>query len=687
MFTEATWDSLPMIFRQVLISNIDADTFLTPGRQYTYHVRARNNVGAIDSTSASAVVPDCTAPNHPPEYFALGLIRETSPTTAYISWFPAYDQDVGDHVHYEVWMGLYPNPTVWQKKASVDAPTREATVTGLIPNTFYDVRIIARDDHGGSVTNSELGNFYELCTPPNHPPSISITSPQTGSRFGIPASIVIAVNAGDGDGTVRKVEFFADNRKIGEINSPSLQFTWYNAPAHTYSLTALATDDLGATAVSSDVQIEVNYPPAAFSLQSDEARCSAGIPAISNNWTAPVGMNYPTGAAYYVIYRNGIAYRTNDIASLTFDNTADVVPGQAYFYFVRAFNPFGYRNSNTNTVAVPQDVCCEAEVSLSDRFPGPSGSLGSLRIETDSACPWSVVKDGDWITIDSPTNGNGSTTLSYTVTANPNCIPRTATFTVRNRQISLTQSAGLGYASLSHSSTNFGSIGGSGSILLSAGLGCSWTATNDANWIGITSGSNGIGSNTISFFVAANVDCLQRTGTIAVAGLTFTVTQEAGIGSYTLIPSGGTVHPAGNSTGTVEVVVAGQHCGWTATKDVPWIAFTSSTDGVGSGMITYAVFPNANCEPRTGSVRIAGQEFIITQSGTGTYALFPANGRTHADGASTGTVQIVTGSQCNWAATTDAQWISLLSAASGTGSSNLSYAVARTPTVFRGPVR
>jgi Bacterial Ig domain/Fibronectin type III domain len=219
---------------------IDADTFLTPGRQYTYHVRARNNVGAIDSTSASAVVPDCTAPNHPPESFALGLIRETSPTTAYISWFPAYDQDVGDHVHYEVWMGLYPNPTVWQKKASVDAPTREATVTGLIPNTFYDVRVIARDDHGGSVTNSELGNFYELYTPPNHAPSISITSPQTGSRFGIPASIVIEVNASDSDGFVRKVEFFADGRKIGEVNSPSLPFTWYNAPAHSYSLTALA---------------------------------------------------------------------------------------------------------------------------------------------------------------------------------------------------------------------------------------------------------------------------------------------------------------------------------------------------------------------------------------------------------------------------------------------------------------
>ena len=56
---------------------------------------------------------------------------------------------------------------------------------------------------------------------------------------------------------------------------------------------------------------------------------------------------------------------------------------------------------------------------------------------------------------------------------------------------------------------------------------CSWSATDDASWITITSGASGIGNGTVSYRVAANTGPA-RTGHIYAAGLTHTVTQQAG---------------------------------------------------------------------------------------------------------------------------------------------------------------
>ena len=55
---------------------------------------------------------------------------------------------------------------------------------------------------------------------------------------------------------------------------------------------------------------------------------------------------------------------------------------------------------------------------------------------------------------------------------------------------------------------------------------CTWTATSNASWITITSGSNGTGNGTVSYSVSSNTDTSQRTGTMTIAGQTFTVTQS-----------------------------------------------------------------------------------------------------------------------------------------------------------------
>ena len=65
-----------------------------------------------------------------------------------------------------------------------------------------------------------------------------------------------------------------------------------------------------------------------------------------------------------------------------------------------------------------------------------------------------------------------------------------------------------------------------GSVLVTAGTGCAWTATSNASWITITSGSSGSGNGTVNYSVAAYTGKpKKRNGTITIAGQTFSVRQ------------------------------------------------------------------------------------------------------------------------------------------------------------------
>src|SRR5207247_1074144 len=85
---------------------------------------------------------------------------------------------------------------------------------------------------------------------------------------------------------------------------------------------------------------------------------------------------------------------------------------------------------------------------------------------------------------------------------------------------------------ISPGSASFTSSGGSSNVSVAAGAGCAWTAgTNDA-WITITGGSSGSGNGTVSYTVAANATTSSRTGTMTIAGQTFTVMQSGAPCTY-----------------------------------------------------------------------------------------------------------------------------------------------------------
>ncbi|MEO8130332.1 MAG: putative Ig domain-containing protein, partial [Bryobacteraceae bacterium] len=68
------------------------------------------------------------------------------------------------------------------------------------------------------------------------------------------------------------------------------------------------------------------------------------------------------------------------------------------------------------------------------------------------------------------------------------------------------------------------------------------------------------------------------------------------------------------SSGTINVATTAG-CGWTASSNTPWIAFTTTPSGSGTGTVSFNVAANPTA-PRSGSIQVAGQTLVVTQ-GTG----------------------------------------------------------------------
>ena len=93
----------------------------------------------------------------------------------------------------------------------------------------------------------------------NLAPSVSITRPSDGQFFAIGDTITIEAAASDADGSVVKVEFFEGSTLLGEDTTAPYSFTWNSVPGGTYTLTARATDNNGATRNAS-VRVYVGTP-------------------------------------------------------------------------------------------------------------------------------------------------------------------------------------------------------------------------------------------------------------------------------------------------------------------------------------------------------------------------------------------------------------------------------------------
>ncbi|HEX3479764.1 MAG TPA: BACON domain-containing carbohydrate-binding protein [Kofleriaceae bacterium] len=180
---------------------------------------------------------------------------------------------------------------------------------------------------------------------------------------------------------------------------------------------------------------------------------------------------------------------------------------------------------------------CSYSISPSSASPAAAGGSASVAVTAASGCSWVATSNDSWITITGGASGTGGGTVSYSVAQNTSGA-RAGTMTIAGQTFTVTQAAGGSCTySLSPTSSSPPAAGNSASVSVTAGAGCSWTATSNAAWITITAGSSGTGSGTVSYTVAQNTGG-PRSGTLTIAGQTFTVNQAAAGGTELLANPG-----------------------------------------------------------------------------------------------------------------------------------------------------
>ncbi len=118
--------------------------------------------------------------------------------------------------------------------------------------------------------------------PANQPPAVSLTAPAGGTSYTAPAGITLTADASDSDGSIARVDFYNGSTLLGSSTAAPYGFTWSDVSAGSYSLTAKATDNLGATATSAPVTVTVNGVAPTVSLTAPAGGATYAAPATVN---------------------------------------------------------------------------------------------------------------------------------------------------------------------------------------------------------------------------------------------------------------------------------------------------------------------------------------------------------------------------------------------------------------------
>ena len=90
-------------------------------------------------------------------------------------------------------------------------------------------------------------------------PTVALAS-SAGSLAVLPSTLQLAATAADRDGSVRRVEFYRGNSKIGQDTSAPYSFSVPITSAGTYTYSARAIDDDGGIGASTEVTITAGSP-------------------------------------------------------------------------------------------------------------------------------------------------------------------------------------------------------------------------------------------------------------------------------------------------------------------------------------------------------------------------------------------------------------------------------------------
>ncbi len=258
--------------------------------EQVYNDHSGNSLYSINVTPATSPVYYIFAQSNAGSYFATEPLNRLT-TSDFVSFTLASSNQVINASGVFQFPGLNSFPTV-----QVTSPTNAAILNaGSSPvisadaqelgGTITNVEFFANaTDLGGATTapysltwpNVVVGSFaltavatdalglmatssvVNVTVVVGHvPPTVSLTSPANYTTFNAPASVSLSATAAANTGNVTNVAFYQGSTLLTNVTSAPYNFTWANVTAGAYALTAMATDDSGASTTSGVVNITV----------------------------------------------------------------------------------------------------------------------------------------------------------------------------------------------------------------------------------------------------------------------------------------------------------------------------------------------------------------------------------------------------------------------------------------------
>lgn len=296
---------------------------------------------------------------------------------------------------------------------------------------------------------------------------------------------------------------------------------------------------------------------------------------------------------------------------------------------------------------------------------------------------WSVTPNNSWLSVVDAGNGQGGDLVSIAIAENPSYKARTGTVTIGTETFTVTQqgrpTAALSFA-VSPANSTASVEGANGIITVTATPDLPWAATSGANWLTVYAATaNGAGNGNVVYSASPNPTLSQRTGTITItpeaasgmAAKTHKVTQPAAQSALSM--SGYEFEAAGESC-SIDVSVA-DIVQWNISESLDWITVNGSTSRTGPGSVVLQAAANNTVYPRSGTVKIAGKTFNVSQKARGVELeydtkLFGTDGGDES-------ISIHPDGNVSWTAVaSDATWITIFQGDSGTGDGEILYIVA-----------
>ncbi len=274
-------------------------------------------------------------------------------------------------------------------------------------------------------------------------------------------------------------------------------------------------------------------------------------------------------------------------------------------------------------------VECRLGLSPTAAQFGKDAASGHFDVSVASGCAWVASSEASWLIVTGGGQGSGPGTVRFEVSRNVSVDSRTGAITVAGQRFSVTQAGDAGLCDYSVTPVEIRTCmaGVTATATVTTQPACAWTASADAPWMTVRSGSAGSGSGTITLVLGDNYDA-PRNARVLVRWPTPTLGQNIRVdqaGCRYAVSRATVALEAVGGPGTFDVFqqsdpttcggATQDRCVWAAVADVPWLTVTGATARAGDGRVTFSASPNPGTASRTGTITVRDQAVVVTQAG------------------------------------------------------------------------